>query len=278
MSKRALLPIALVFILFSLSSCSLFYQTEPSFWKELDFINLSSEEEALVKEQIQQRAAQLEGCGVLLNIRINKSLFRENFLQAAYFIKPDKLRIDTLLPGANKLLNLFLLKENKIAVYIPGSNSIFQGENSKENIEKITLLPVNYNLLISLLSGVLEIKNHKEIKIHRSLDSDSYYYQAKVENSTELKARLSKETELEALCLYQNRKEILCANFTQASSREGPEKVNIQLKERSVKLDISVETWSAFISNGPEESLFELRFPNSAKRIPLVSVKSEDLY
>jgi|GEM_PF-5504073 len=160
-------------------------------------------------------------------------------LKHAFFVKEDKLRIETLPSTGMYTLNYIIVNDNKVIFYDPETNKRHTKDFSKETIEDLIGVPLSVEELVSYLQATLPnyVNSDYGLFVNENIqlassDNSRYYELSKITNKlVKLEHRVGNDLEFSINYLDDKNFEIYHPS----------KKINVKIKILNTNFDKNVK-------------------------------------
>ena len=204
-AHNLLLPLFVVIAL--LAACTPHAGLEPP----EDFVESTTENERVKTWLGSER--EIRTVRNLMEVEVRHGDERQLVKQSLVFSRPDKMRLEMFGPGLNQLLSLIIVKDGKIEAYDTVQRKLFRGSITRENMAKLTGIPLLPEELVLWLCG--KVSREASIKSVRESGDKSSVFVTLNHGGVEIRGLLG-STPSTSLAFYREDKPIVIGRFEDA--------------------------------------------------------------
>lgn len=261
---KAAFCLGVVGILVGVSSCAGIVYKEPSDIETIPSKEWSREE---LLQSLAERIKQFRSLRSLASVHYQGIDGKGKFQEAIVVQRPDKLRLETL--SSFGALLIVTANGERVSGFDPRQNVFFHGKSSKENLLRLTRIPLELREIAALLIGLppVEIKGpweEKQNALHRKLSgerSEVITFDSKLGVPTKWE-RSGADGEIELSALF--------SDFSATSA--GPFPLKMVLEARTLERRLEIRYHDPEVNVNLSSSLFVQGKPKNAREIPLESL------
>jgi outer membrane lipoprotein-sorting protein len=255
---------AVIGILIAASSCTPTLYKEPIDVETVPAREWSREE---LFQSLTERVERFQSLRSLASVHYQGKDGRGKFQEAIVVQRPDKLRLETL--SSFGVLLVVTANGDKVAGFDPRENFFVHGKSSKENLVRLTRIPLELREIAALLMGLppVAVQGHWEGKqniLHRKLQdgrSEMVAFHSKLGIPTQWE-RSGPNGEIELSAFFSDFSSTPAGPFPLKISLEAPaqqKRVEIRYQEPELNVDLS-------------PGLFVLEKPAHVREMPIESL------